>query len=143
MERFFRIQEQQRRSFNDLRDGGLGWHVTSPHGTASSAEEDARSQLSYQTAPRTGSSCQGPSSSQSSSGSGPVVPVPGVQPIPVPPPLRLSFPSLHLHLTFPCPFISMPLGVGVEQPSVQWVGTAWRIREALELDRYAPSFLSW
>jgi hypothetical protein len=49
MERFFRIQEQQRRLFNDLRDSGLGWRVTSPHGTASSAEEDARSQLSYQT----------------------------------------------------------------------------------------------
>jgi hypothetical protein len=140
MERFFRIQEQQRRSFNDLRDGGLGWRVNSPHGTASSAEEDARSQLSYQTAPRTGSSRQGPSSSQSSSSSGPVVHVPGVQPVPVPPPLILSFPSLRLHLGFPCPFISVPLGAGVGRPSVQWVGTAWRTREVLGLDRYSPSF---
>jgi hypothetical protein len=47
----------------------------------------------------------------------------------------LSFPSLRLHLRFPCPFISVPLGAGVKQPSVQWVGTAWRIHEALELDR--------
>jgi hypothetical protein len=104
MERFFRIQEQQRRSFNDLREGGLGWRVTSPHGTASSAEEDARSQLSYQTAPRTGSSRQGPSSSQSSSGSGPVVPVPGVQPIPIPPPLRRLIP-----ITPSPPRVSVPI----------------------------------
>jgi hypothetical protein len=104
MERFFRIQEQQRRSFNDLRDGGLGWYVASPHGTASSAEEDARSQLSYQTAPRTGSSRQGPSSSQSSSGSGPVVQVPGVQPIPVPAPLRRLIP-----ITPSPPRVSVPI----------------------------------
>jgi hypothetical protein len=92
MERFFCIQEQQRRSFNDLCDGGLGWYVASPHGTALSAEEDARSQLSYQTAPCTGSSCQGPSSSQSSLGFGPCVQVPGVQPVPVPAPLRCLVP---------------------------------------------------
>jgi hypothetical protein len=104
MERFFRIQEQQRRSFNDLREGGLGWRVNSPHGTASSAEEDARSQLSYQTAPRTGSSRQGPSSSQSSLGSGPVVHVPGVQPVPVPPPLRTLIP-----ITPSPPRVSVPI----------------------------------
>jgi hypothetical protein len=104
MERFFRIQEQQRRSFNDFQDGGLGWHVNSPHGTVSSAEEDARSQLSYQTAPRTSSSCRGPSSSQSLSGSGPVVLVPGVQPVPVPPPLRTLIP-----ITPSPPRVSMPI----------------------------------
>jgi hypothetical protein len=93
MEQFFRIQEQQRRSFNDLHDGGLGWQVNSPHGTTSSAEEDARSQLSYMTTPHTGSSSQGPSSLQSSSSSGPVVQVPGVQPVPIPPPIRTLIPS--------------------------------------------------
>jgi hypothetical protein len=103
MERFFCIQEQQRRSFNDFCDSSLGWRVNSPHGTASSAEEDVRSQLLYQTAPHTGSSHQGPSSSQSSSGSGPVVPVPGVQPIPVPPPLCRLIPITPSppHVTVP------------------------------------------
>jgi hypothetical protein len=104
MEWFFRIQEQQRRLFNDLRDGGLGWRVTSPHGTASLAVEDARSQLSYQTAPRTGSSRQGLSSSQLSSGSGPVVLVPGVQPVPVPPPLHSLIP-----ITPSPPQVSVPI----------------------------------
>jgi hypothetical protein len=104
MERFFRIQEQQRRSFNDLRDGGLGWYVASPHGTTSSAEEDVRSQLSYQTAPRTGSSHRGPSSSQSLSGSGPVVHVPGIQPVPVPAPLRTLIP-----ITPSPPWVSVPV----------------------------------
>jgi hypothetical protein len=73
MEWFFRIQEQQRRLFNDFCEGGLSWCVNSPHGTTSSAEEDASSQLLYMTAPCTGSSHHTPLSSQLSLGSGPVV----------------------------------------------------------------------
>jgi hypothetical protein len=52
----------------------------------------------------------------------------------------LSFPSLRHHLGFPCPSISVPLVAGVGRPLVQWVGTAWRTHEVLELDRYSPSF---
>jgi hypothetical protein len=54
----------------------------------------------------------------------------------------LLFPLLHLHLGFLCPSISVPSRAGVEPPSAQWVGIAWRTHEVLGLDRYAPSFLS-
>jgi hypothetical protein len=73
MERFFHIQEQQRRLFNDFCECSLGWHVNSLHGTALLAEGDTRSQLLYMTAPHTGSSRHAPPSSPLSSGSGPVV----------------------------------------------------------------------
>jgi uncharacterized membrane protein (UPF0136 family) len=55
-------------------------------------------------------------------------------------PFAPLFPSLHHHLGFPCPSINVPLVAGVGRPSVQWVGTAWRTHEVLELDRYSPSF---
>jgi uncharacterized membrane protein (UPF0136 family) len=55
-------------------------------------------------------------------------------------PSVLSFPSLRLHLGFPCPSTSVPLVAGVGRLLAQWVGTAWRTREVLGLDRYSPSF---
>jgi uncharacterized membrane protein (UPF0136 family) len=55
-------------------------------------------------------------------------------------PFAPSFPSLRHHLGFPCPSTSVPLVAGVGRPLVQWVGTAWRTREVLGLDRYSPSF---